>query len=95
MRTALYCVALLGGCASLPPPEPVIIKVPVTVEVPVRVACLRNEDRPVVPAITPNERALRLTDRNLVLLLEEEREVLAAYAMRADALLGACVEPGP
>lgn len=90
MRAIICCAAVLAGCAT---ERQVIVRVPVEVKVPVRVACMQASDKPVPPTVTPNAEAVEMTDRALVLLIAEERESLAAYALKADAVLAGCATP--
>jgi hypothetical protein len=93
LRVIVVCMLitaaiLLAGCATTE--RQVIVRVPVEVQVPVRVACMQAADKPTPPTLTSNADALAMTDRALVLLIAEERETLAAYALKADAVLTGC-----
>jgi hypothetical protein len=76
---------LLAACAQT---QPTVIKVPVEVQVPVPVPCKVEQLQE--PHVTDNKEAVTLNDRDLVLLLAEEREALIAYARKAAAVIRAC-----
>jgi type IV pilus biogenesis protein CpaD/CtpE len=79
--------ASAAGCASLEQrvvERPVPYEVRIPVEVPCKIEALE------APKITPNKEALKLNDRDLVLLLAEERESLSAFVLKAMAAIKAC-----
>ena len=81
MRLLLCCLAALAGCATEAP-------LPRTVEVPVRVPCVK--DAPALPAVKANAELAALGDEALVLTIAAERLELLGYALKADAVISGC-----
>jgi type IV pilus biogenesis protein CpaD/CtpE len=88
----LALVALLAGCAA-PKPEIRVVREPVEVRVPVPVACVSAEALPRLPALAGDATLASLSDRDLVLSLDQQRRLLRAHQQQADALLAACARP--
>lgn len=86
MRSVVFAVLLLSGCATVAEPD---YRPPATVEVPVRVPCL-PADRPVRPTIYADRELAKLDDYKLVLALRRDAIHLAAYARELEALIKAC-----
>jgi hypothetical protein len=87
MRRAIValgaCIAA-AGCQTMPAS-------PVEVRVPVPVPCVDAAELPKRPPIAADRDLAALPDAAFVGALWRERSALAAYALRAEAVLGACV----
>jgi hypothetical protein len=85
MRSVLFAVLLLTGCATATPDH----RPPATVDVPVAISCL-PVDRPVRPTTYSDRDLAALDDYKLVLALRRDSLLLWSYARQLESLVKGC-----